>query len=263
MTLKVKKFGDGVQVKSRQNVVILAEIGTTKCFIDCEVVDSDIPLLLSKTSLKRAATLLDLTNDKVEMFHEPVQLEFTSSGQYCVDITCKDNTSNDQTNVANETLIFEDNLDETARAKILLKLHRQFGHGSTDKLKKLVNAGKQDASLFQQLEQVVNSCETCLKYKKPAPKPAVGFPLASDFNETVAVDLHQLGPSLWYLHIIDVFTRFSAATVITSKRPDVFVQKFIQQWISIHSSPKRLYSDNGVNFKILTSVTCVKILTLN
>ena len=42
------KFGDGAQVKSTQNVVIPAKIGETCCKIATEVIDVDIPLLLSK-----------------------------------------------------------------------------------------------------------------------------------------------------------------------------------------------------------------------
>jgi len=85
------RFGDGKQVKSYQNVVIPAKIGNTECRIDTEVVDVDLPLLLSKTSLKKAKTVLDLSNDKAVMFDEPVKLEYTSSGHYIVNITkpCK------------------------------------------------------------------------------------------------------------------------------------------------------------------------------
>ncbi|KAL5012987.1 hypothetical protein ScPMuIL_011538 [Solemya velum] len=50
-----------------------------KCNIEAEVVKADIPLLLSKESLKRAETVLDLSNDSATMFKQPVDLEFTSS----------------------------------------------------------------------------------------------------------------------------------------------------------------------------------------
>ncbi|KAL5018539.1 hypothetical protein ScPMuIL_004261 [Solemya velum] len=53
------KFGDGVQVKSSENMTIPAKIGETVCNIETEIVGVDIPLLLSKPSLKRAETVLD------------------------------------------------------------------------------------------------------------------------------------------------------------------------------------------------------------
>ena len=52
----------------------------------------DIPLLLSKLSLKRAGTVLDMENDRAVMFKQQIPLEFTSSGHYCVDIRDDDYT---------------------------------------------------------------------------------------------------------------------------------------------------------------------------
>lgn len=59
------------------------------------------------------------------------------------------------------------------------------------------------------------------------PRPAVGLPLASQHNETVAVDLHELKPGLWYLHIIDQFTRFSAGSILTTKSGPEIVKHFM------------------------------------
>ena len=73
---------------------------------------------------------------------------------------------------------------------------------------------ERDSELFEILRQVVNSCETYSLYKKTPPKPAVGLPLATDFNQTLAVDLHELETNAWYLHIIDEFTRFSAGAIV-------------------------------------------------
>lgn len=72
--------------------------------------------------------------------------------------------------------------------------------------------------------------------------------MASTYNETVAVDLHELEPGLWYLHAIDHFTRFSAGSIITTKRSREIVKHFIHCWISIHGPPRRLFSDNGGEF---------------
>ena len=58
------KFGDGRIVHSTKKVKITAVIAQTRCQIKTEVVPADIPLLLSKTSLKRAGAVLDIGNDK-------------------------------------------------------------------------------------------------------------------------------------------------------------------------------------------------------
>lgn len=69
------KFGDGRVVHSTKKVTIPAIIGQRRCQIETEVVPADIPLLLSKTSLKRAGAVLDIENDKAIMFKQPLELE--------------------------------------------------------------------------------------------------------------------------------------------------------------------------------------------
>ena len=48
---KVFKFGDGHQVISFSSVKIPAKMGQKNCFINTEIEDENIPLLLRKTSL--------------------------------------------------------------------------------------------------------------------------------------------------------------------------------------------------------------------
>ena len=71
------KFGDGETKYSYQLVKFPANIGGFECFIEAEVVDCEIPLLLSKESLKRAQTILDINNDNVSMFGKQVDVQFT------------------------------------------------------------------------------------------------------------------------------------------------------------------------------------------
>ena len=80
------RFGDGKVVYSTRKVTIPARIGHTRCKIETEVVPAEIPMLLSKTSLKRASAVLDIAHDKATMFKQPVKLELTSSGHYCVNL---------------------------------------------------------------------------------------------------------------------------------------------------------------------------------
>ena len=242
------KFGDGVHVKSTENVILPVQIGDTSCKINTEVVDADIPLLLSKASLKRAGAILDLNKDEAIMFDQPVQLEFTSSGHYCVDI--RRNTPDSCLRDTDTVLVLDDDLSESEKEKQLLKLHIQFGHATAQKLIKLLqNSGSCSPNISKLLVNVIANCDVCRKLKRTPPKPAVGLPLATEFNETVAVDLHELEKSkTWYLHIIDEFTRFSSGAIIHSKKPAVFIQNFIEHWISIYGAPRKLFCDNGGEF---------------
>lgn len=240
------KFGDGVEVKSIENIMIPALIGNTSCNISTEVVNCDIPLLLSKDSLKKANTVLNLSNDSATMFGEPVRLNFTSSGHYCVNL--KGDNSSVEANQIEEVLTTV-NTKKYDKCE-LVKLHKQFGHATSEKLIILLKTAGVglDIDITNMLQDIVKECETCMKFKRPLPKPAVSVPLATKFNHMVAMDLHEIQSNVWYLHIIDLFTRYSAAVVIFSKRSDIIVKQFIQIWISVHGPPKFVLTDNGREF---------------
>ena len=127
---------------------------------------------------------------------------------------------------------------------MLLKLHKQFGHAS--KFPKLLRSSEnKNADCFSILKQIIDSYGTCQRFGKPKPKPAVGLPLASEYNETVAIDLVELERGTWYLHFIDEFTRFSASSIVNAKRPSEIVKNFIHSWISVHGPPRKIFHDNG------------------
>ncbi|CAC5404047.1 unnamed protein product [Mytilus coruscus] len=204
------KFGDGQTVYSYQKVKIPALIGSVKCSIETEVVDCEIPLLLSKTSMKRASTILDLSNDKVTMFGQLVD----------------------------------------KKREILLKLHKQFGHASSDKLLSLLqSAGSVDSETKTVLKDICSKCLICHKFKHPKAKPVVAFSHANDFNQIVAMDLHEIDHNFYYLHIIDLFSILSAAAIIRRKDSKVIVDKFMQIWVGVYGAPEvGVYTDNGGEF---------------
>lgn len=154
---------------STKSLKIPATIGQTKCHIETEVVPADVPLLLSKASMKRAGTVLDMEHGRAIMFNKPVKLDFTSSGHYCVNLmdnkcentkkedhvltTTEDSTPEEkecqleeENQLENEILIITEEMSTTTKQKMLLKLHKQFGHASADKLQKLIkSSGNNDA----------------------------------------------------------------------------------------------------------------------
>ena len=129
------------------------------------------------------------------------------------------------------------------------KLHSQFAHPTPEKLIKLVSsAGRgNDMDLIKAIKEVSQSCDVCKIYKKPSPRPAVGMPLASDFNEVVALDLKFFRGNI-ILHLIDHVSRFSAACIVKSKKPNEIIDAIFRIWISVFGPPKRFLSDNGGEF---------------
>ena len=127
-------------------------------------------------------------------------------------------------------------------------MHRQFGHSTSEKLKKLIKSSNiDDRELLEIIDTIDNKCQVCMKYKKTKLRPSVGFSLSKDFNDVVAVDLKPTN-GIHILHIIDHATRFSAAAVVKSKRKEEIVDAFIKHWIAIFGAPGKILSDNGGEF---------------
>ena len=77
----------------------------------------------------------------------------------------------------------------------------------------------------------------------------MSLPLARDFNETVAMDLKHWDKNIWFLHLIDLATRFSVSSVITSKHKEVVLNKILLIWIGNGLvTPSKFIADNGGEF---------------
>ena len=105
-----------------------------------------------------------------------------------------------------------------------------------------------NAGVDKIVEEITNKCNICKLHKKPLPRPAVAIPKSLNFNEMVAMDLHQLGDNLWYLHFIDEFSPFSNVVVIKSKQSNIIIQNILKHWISIFGTPISVFSKNGGEF---------------
>ena len=81
---KTFRFGGGCQLQSKGQWTIPGSLAGVNCTIVTDVVESDIPLLLSKDSMKAAKVKLNLENDSATIFGHDVDLQCTSSGHYCV-----------------------------------------------------------------------------------------------------------------------------------------------------------------------------------
>ena len=79
---------------------------------------------------------------------------------------------------------------------------------------------------------------TCLKFKRPQPRPIVCFPLADRFNEMIGIDLKSWGEK-FFLVIVDIATRFCAAYLINNKQPKTIVKALFITWFSIFGPPKK------------------------
>ena len=92
--------------------------------------------------------------------------------------------------------------------RVSSKLHRQFGHPTADKLISLIkNSGCNNEMLKNAIIDVTKSCVTCCKFRKPVPRPVVSLPMASQFNETISMDLKSYN-NVYFLVLVDLATRY-------------------------------------------------------
>ena len=81
-------FGDGNTVKSVKKMHLPCWIqGLDRGFITTEVVESGIPLLLSKRSMKNMNMVLDFKSDTITCGENVINLKNTKSGHYALPLS--------------------------------------------------------------------------------------------------------------------------------------------------------------------------------
>ena len=207
--------------------------------------------------MKDADSTLDFVSDCITMYGKRVALMHTSGSHYCISISSKP-AAIMQPNHASSIKLFltVDHLDKKTikeKHEIATKLHKQFGHHvDSIKLKQLLkDANITDKGLDAQIDSVTDNCDICDCYRKVRSRPVVSLPLAQDFSDCLALDLKFSNIRNWQytvLHMIDVFSHFSQATLSPSKHKDTIVQEILKNWVSIFGVPQSIFSDNGGEF---------------
>ena len=87
------RFGDNQVHQALKKVRIPAEIEGTKFMINADVIDSEIPLLLSLTAMKKAGVIIDTKNERVKMFDKYIKAFRTKVGHLCVALNRRVNVS--------------------------------------------------------------------------------------------------------------------------------------------------------------------------
>ena len=241
------RFGGGQKLKSKEKVTFPCEIAGVQCKITTDVVDSDIPLLLGKPSMKKAKVVMDLEHDKATIFGKEVDLQCTSSGHYCLPL---EDTEIDVPSDNISVLYAMDDKSPEQQRHIIIKLHKQFAHPTANRLIALLkDAGVHNSTCEKLVNDITEKCEICKLNKKASPRPIACLPLATEFNQVVAMDLKVWKSGTYLLHLIDLATRFSLAAVIKDKRPATIINKIMTLWIGNGmGAPKKFLADNGGEF---------------
>ena len=234
------KFGDEPAVSSAEKVTFPCYILGERTTLSADVVDRNIPLLISKGEMKKRKFILNFDQDTLECGGKKHDLNTTSKGHFKLPLW-----SEEECNVS------FDEMSNKEKVSTITKLHRQFRHqpaGVTEDL--LKRADCLTPELKKMNQTIAESCETCLKFKRNKPRPVVAPPLSSKFNDVVAMDLKVLTRHHRYvIYFIDIFTRFMRGCVLIRKVPEVVVESFITTWIAAgFGAPRKVLVDNGGEF---------------
>ena len=157
------KFGNGKICHSIKRITIPVVIAGQNVLLTTEVIENDIPLLLSKDTMKKANTYIDFANDKI-ILNKKVPVKFTTSGHYCIPMGKIVDDNHDKV-LKSESILFCDDVNELSnveKEKIAIKLQRQFSHPSSDKLIPLLkDANINDKQLFDMVKNINGNCKIC------------------------------------------------------------------------------------------------------
>ena len=153
------------------------------------IIDSDIPLLMSKKTMKEMKMRIDLEKDTSSVWGVTIDLKTTESGHYLLPLL----GDAEEVNIAWVFAINLETISEKEKLKQMKKLHMQFGHTPKDKfIRFMKDANVWNDSLERHLDRVISGCKGCMILKRRPDKPVVSLPMDSTFNEKVAIDLREV-----------------------------------------------------------------------
>ena len=249
-------FGNGGKKNSLGKLLIPVSIHGCRANIVAELVDSDIPLLLSKGTMIRAGFILDFVNMEITAFGKKRIMRETTIGHPIVDVVPGPGPEPFQSQVL-VTEIKEDGSEKTRKlsdeeqAKVIQKTHKQAGHPSRKKQLQFLKNSSIDWNpkvLKEQLDLIENNCEGCILKKRAPCKPAASIPMANSFNQVVGMDLKIYGDGTIILYIIDFWSKFMQGRIVKSKKPEDIVTAVLECWISHYGCFQATLHDNGGEF---------------
>ena len=235
------RFGGEQPIPATERVTFPCYILGERTKLVADVVPRDVPFLMSKAEMKARGFKIDFDTDSLTVKDKCHELETTYNGHFKLPLWTYEEV---------ELCVNEMTYDE--KKAMITKLHRQFRHQPAYVTEGLLRRAEILTPELRKLnvETAIN-CDICKVYKRSPPRPVVALPIASKFNDVVAMDLKVLSltKGVYVIHFIDLFTRFSKAAVIKSKERKVVVDSFINTWIAAGmGASNKVLVDNGGEF---------------
>lgn len=129
----------------------------------------------------------------------------------------------------------------------LLRVHKNLGHPSNDRLVKALQVQGAHPGLVQAAQEL--ACPICKSQEPPkTPRPARLKPIL-DFNHRVYLDgidwTNNQGKTYHLYHMLDAGSNFHVAVVAPSKSSEDLIDIISKHWISWAGPPSELFLDAG------------------
>ena len=252
-------FGNSETLPSLGLYNVPVIIGNQLHVLKVDVIESDIPFLMSKNHMKKVGLALDLTTDTATANGAPIKINTTTAGHYTISLLGEDDT--EDTLIMQHVLISElQDTDHKTQFKMLSKIHQQFGHRPKKVYIDLLKSAGQWKDYFEEMiDKIINGCEGCILRKRNPDRPAVSLSLSNDFNQVLSMDL-KLFKGKNILYMIDTYTRYTIGTIVKSKEPEQIIKAFMEKWVRYFQKPKSIITDNGKEFTAdLTREVCSRL----
>jgi hypothetical protein len=229
------RFGAGEPLRSIGSYDMKTPIGN----ILFHIINAPTPFLVSLKDLDRLKVYFDNTRDVIvgpkpnqttpviRRFGHPFLVWGTSCGTYLIESFAE-----------NPCFLTEVELR---------RIHRRFGHPSTEKLRRVLERAGHDVDRAA-AEQIRKVCEYCQKHGKSPGRFKFSLHEDVDFNHTVIIDIMYIDNKP-LLHAVDEATRFHAANWLTNLTTEHVWDTLRHMWIDMYLGPPDfIMTDAGTNF---------------
>ena len=244
--------------KTIKTVKIPFKVGKLEEELEVGVVEANIPMLLSKSKLKEWGVKIDFLENTmfIRKTSEVIKLKETAQGHLTFPMG-KNIKDNEEEIVKRIHLV---RIKKKYSMRDLKKIHRVFGHPTTEKVSKLMkDAGEDDPVIIKILKKIHEHCSVCRKHRKNPSKPKVGLPKAREVNEIVCIDLKPVATLInkedrrQVVYMVDSFSNYTNAGISKSKEAESVAEVILRKWClgggGLGYPTRGFFCDNGTEFR--------------
>ena len=240
------RFGNDKVFHSKGFIIAPVYLGGRRKLLGFDRVEAKIPLLISLKVMRKVGMDLIFRQDSCTAKIEDTEVKMEMRGGHIwINIA--------PPQLESEVMYSVGKPGKPLTKTEVFKLHEQLAHKPKDVMIKIIKASDRWSEETQQLvDQSYEECasKTCRARLQCQKIRKVGARLPQRLGECVAMDLKiSSGTDKNILYIIDLFSNFVVADVITSKRPAHIAEKLLECWYG-RGLPniKTLLTDNGLEF---------------